>query len=135
MGFAWTIIFRDHDFIHNDSRRMMRKGLASTAIPHYHNLIETMAHKFLGEIANRALDISDVMQPYVIHRISSCSYVSRRRHMAHITLTVGYGEKVIQKHGEHLTKANKHALITTTSALAQFWFVDVFPFCEWSLLL
>jgi hypothetical protein len=130
MGFAWTIIFRDHDFIHNDSRRMMRKGLSSTAILQYHPLIETMAHKFVGEVANRTLNISDVMQPYVIHHISSCSYASRRRHMAHINLTVGYGEKVVQKHGEHLTKVNRDALNTTDSALAQFWLVDVFPFCE-----
>jgi len=36
----------------------------------------------------------------------------------------------MQKHGEHLTKVNREALIATTSALAQFWFVDVFPFCK-----
>lgn len=50
--------------------------------------------------------------------------------MAHINLTVAYGENVIQQHGKHLTKANEEVLIATTSALAQFWFVDVLPFCE-----
>ena len=63
MGAAWTIVFRDHDATHNDARRMMRKGLAPSAIPHYHALIEGTAHKFLGELANRTLDISDVVQP------------------------------------------------------------------------
>jgi hypothetical protein len=63
MGFAWTIVFRDHDFIHKDARRMLRKGLAPTAIPEYQRLVEAMAHKFLGEVANQTLDISDVMQP------------------------------------------------------------------------
>ena len=53
--------------------------------------------------------------------------------MAHINLTVGYGENVIQEHGKHLTKANRDALIASTSALAQFWFVDVFPFCGYNL--
>ena len=52
--------------------------------------------------------------------------------MAHINLTVGYGENVIKQHGEHLSKANKDVLIAITSALAQFWLVDVFPICEWS---
>ena len=49
--------------------------------------------------------------------------------MGHINLTVGYGEKVIQKHGEHLIEVNRDVMIATTSALAQFWLVDVFPFC------
>ena len=53
--------------------------------------------------------------------------------MAHITLTIGYGERVIQKHGKHLIKINRDAMIATTSALAQFWLVDVLPFCECSL--
>ncbi len=111
---------------------MLRKGLGPSAIPHYRALIEGMAHKFLGEVANRTLDISDVMQAWVIHSLFSCSYVSCRRHTAHINLTVGYGENVIKQHGEHLTKANKDVLISITSALAQFWWVDVFPLCEWS---
>jgi hypothetical protein len=55
--------------------------------------------------------------------------------MAHINLTVGYGENVIEKHGKHLTKANRDVLIAATEALAQFWFVDVFPFCEWRFFL
>ena len=63
MGCAWTIVFRDHDFIHNDARRMLRKGLAPTATPQYRPLIEAMAHRFLGEVANRTLDISELMQP------------------------------------------------------------------------
>jgi len=53
--------------------------------------------------------------------------------MSHINLTVGYGDNIIDKHGKRLTQANKDALIATTSALAQFWFVDVLPFCESSL--
>jgi cytochrome P450 len=63
MGAAWTIVFRDHDATHNEARRILRKGLAPSAIPHYRILIEAMAHKFLGEVVNRTLDISDMMQP------------------------------------------------------------------------
>ena len=63
MGAAWTIVFRDHDPFHRKARRMLRNGLARSDIPHYHPLIEAMAHKFLGEVANRTLDISEVMQP------------------------------------------------------------------------
>jgi hypothetical protein len=66
-----------------------------------------------------------VISPYVF-----LSSPVDRRHMGLINLTVGYGESVIQKHGDHLIKANKDALIATTEALAQFWFVDVFPFCK-----
>ena len=62
MGAAWTIVFRDHDTVHNNARRMLRKGLAPSAIPQYRAFIEGTAHKFLGEVANRTLDISDVMQ-------------------------------------------------------------------------
>ena len=64
MGLAWTIVFRDHDVYHTNARRMLRKGLAPTAIPQYRPLIEGLAHKFLGEVANRTLDISEVMQPW-----------------------------------------------------------------------
>ena len=63
MGAGWTIVFRDHDFVHNSARRMLRKGLGPSAIPLYRALIEGTAHKFLGEVANRTLDISDAMQP------------------------------------------------------------------------
>ena len=63
MGAAWTIVFRDDDVVHNDARRMLKKGLAKTAITRYRALIEEMSHKFLGEVANQTLDISDVMQP------------------------------------------------------------------------
>jgi len=55
--------------------------------------------------------------------------------VAHINLTVAYGENVIQRHGEHLIKANKEVLKAITEALAQFWFVDVFPVCERRLFL
>jgi len=66
MGAAWTIVFRDHDAAHNDARRMLRKGLGPNAIPQYRALIESAAHKFLGEVANQTLDISEVMQPWVV---------------------------------------------------------------------
>ena len=57
------LFFRDHDVNHNNARRMLRKGLAPTVILHYRPLIEGLAHKFLGEVANRTLDISEVVQP------------------------------------------------------------------------
>ena len=63
MGAAWTIVFRDHDATHNDARRMLRKGLAQSVIPQYRALVEAGAHKFLGEVANKTLDISEVMHP------------------------------------------------------------------------
>jgi len=66
MGAAWTIVFRDHDATHKDARRMLRKGLELSAIPQYRALIEAAAHKFLGEVANQTLDISEVMQPWVV---------------------------------------------------------------------
>jgi len=66
MGAAWTIVFRDHDATHNDARRMLRKGLGPNTIPQYRGLIESAAHKFLGEVANQTLDISAVMQQWVV---------------------------------------------------------------------
>ncbi|PVF92510.1 cytochrome P450 [Serendipita vermifera] len=111
MGWDWSVGFRQADETHQTIRKMLRTGIGPQRVGSHDPLIERTAIKWL-------LTIQDFKGDPVKEISQSCG---------EIIISVAYGQRMWQDHGEELLALNKDAMGIFDKTFDRFWFVDIFP--------